>query len=194
MPNLAVLGEQRPYARSVAEDLRGVSRLGTRRADPRRGNYTPFERGSALRARGYDRIMSEELRRQVLQLYDEVDQAVAAAGPVCVASGRCCRFKEYGHVLFLSNLEAEVLLADAPPYEQPVASDFCPFQKQNLCTAREPRPLGCRVYYCDPNYQETGNRSTETYLARLKALAAEHGEPWHYAPLHAFLNESAVRG
>jgi superfamily I DNA/RNA helicase len=29
------------------------------------------------------------------------------AGPVCVASGRCCRFKEYGHTLFLSNLEAE---------------------------------------------------------------------------------------
>src|SRR3954447_22862868 len=98
--------------------------------------------------------MSEPLRRAVLQLYAEVDRDVRAAGPVCEASGRCCRFKEYGHVLYLSGLEAEVLLAAAPPFEPPVSADFCPFQKENLCTAREPRPLGCRVYYCDPSYQE----------------------------------------
>jgi hypothetical protein len=133
--------------------------------------------------------MSEALRRRVLELYAEVDRAVAAAGPVCVASGRCCRFKEYGHTLFLSNLEAEVLLRDAPPYEAgAVTPDFCPFQKGNLCTAREPRPLACRVYYCDPNYQETGNRLSETYLHKLKELADAHGAGWRYAPLHYFLN------
>src|SRR3989449_11676133 len=134
--------------------------------------------------------MSEQLRRQVLQLYQEVDREVAAAGPVCVAGGRCCRFKEYGHVLFLSNLEAEVLLAGAPAYETPVSAEFCPFQKENLCTAREPRPLGCRVYYCDPGYQEMGNRITEKYLRRLKELAEETGGAWEYAPLHHFLNQA----
>jgi hypothetical protein len=133
--------------------------------------------------------MSEEIRRQVLAIYRDVDQAVAEAGPVCVASGRCCRFKEYGHVLYLSNLEAEVLLADAPPYDQPVSADFCPFQKDNLCTAREPRPLGCRIYYCDPAYQETANRLTEESLRRLKELARQTEGPWQYAPLHVFLNQ-----
>src|SRR5438270_12493018 len=128
--------------------------------------------------------MSKALERAVLDLYKEVDEAVHAAGPVCVASGRCCRFKEYGHTLFLSNLEADVLLASAPLYEQPVSPDFCPFQKNNLCTAREPRPLGCRIYYCDPSYQETGNQITEEYLGRLKQLAQEHGVAWQYAPLH----------
>jgi hypothetical protein len=132
--------------------------------------------------------MNEQLRREVLELYRDVDREVAAAGPVCVASGRCCRFKEYGHVLFVSNLEAEVLLEAAPSYEQPVSAEFCPFQKENLCTAREPRPLGCRVYYCDPNYQETASALTEKYLTRLKALAAEAGAEWRYAPLHYFLN------
>lgn len=129
-----------------------------------------------------------DLRRLVLELYEEVDREVAAAGPVCIASGRCCRFKEFGHVLFISNLEAEVLLAQAPPYETPVTSDFCPFQKGNLCTAREPRPLGCRVYYCDPTYQDRSHEITEKYLARLKALADSAGVPWQYAPLHHFLN------
>src|SRR5437667_4633525 len=134
--------------------------------------------------------MNANLRRQVLELYREVDQEVAAAGPVCVASGRCCRFKEYGHVLYLSGLEADVLLSAAPPYEAPVSADFCPFQKGNLCTAREPRPLGCRVYYCDPAYQQTCSRLSEEYLRRLKCLADEHGVEWRYAPLHDFLNDA----
>src|SRR5271155_839105 len=133
--------------------------------------------------------MSDGVRLRVLEIYREADAAVAAAGPVCVASGRCCRFKEYGHVLYLSSLEADVLLAAAPSYSKPVSSEFCPFQKNNLCTAREPRPLGCRVYFCDPTYQETGNRISEKYLKRLKQLADENGVPWRYAPLHVFLNE-----
>src|SRR5262249_21055728 len=133
--------------------------------------------------------MSEEVRRRVLELYNQVDRTVAAAGPVCVASGRCCRFKEHGHVLFLSNLEAEVLLANAPPYDRPVSADFCPFQKDNLCTAREPRPLGCRIYFCDPSYQETSQRISEEYLQRLKALANEFNMTWRYAPLHYFLSD-----
>jgi hypothetical protein len=132
--------------------------------------------------------MSETTRRQVLELYQEVDREVVAAGPVCVASGRCCRFKEFGHVLFLSNLEAEVLLHDSPPYDAgAVGPDYCPFQKGNMCTARAPRPLACRIYYCDPHYQETGARLSEAYLRRLKDLARDQGVAWRYAPLHYFL-------
>jgi Fe-S-cluster containining protein len=137
--------------------------------------------------------MTAPLRQAVLELYREADREVAAAGPVCVASGRCCRFKEYGHTLFVSQLEAEVLLHDAPPYD-PVAvtADFCPFQKGNLCTAREPRPLGCRVYYCDPAYQGKMLEITEKYLGRLKRLADEHGAGWKYAPLHVFLKDPRI--
>jgi hypothetical protein len=130
----------------------------------------------------------DKVRQRVLALYEEVDREVAVAGPVCVASGRCCRFKEYGHTLFLSNLEASVLLAEAPGYEAPVNSDFCPFQRENLCTARGPRPLGCRVYYCDPNYQVRAGEITEKYLGRLKELSEECDIAWRYAPLHQFLN------
>lgn len=132
--------------------------------------------------------MTAAIRPLVLKLYEEVDRDVRNAGPVCLASGRCCRFKEYGHTLFLSNLEAEVLLAMAPPYDpSTVTTDFCPFQKDNLCTAREARPLGCRIYYCDPDYQERAALLSEQYLRSLKQLAEEHGTGWHYAPLHVFL-------
>jgi len=135
--------------------------------------------------------MDEDLRRRVLEIYREADAAVAAAGPVCVASGRCCRFAEHGHVLYISNLGARVLLDAAPAYERPVSPDFCPFQKDKLCTAREPRPLRCRVYFCDPAYQETGNQITDTYLQKLKELACATGNEGLYAPLHHFLNNVA---
>jgi hypothetical protein len=131
--------------------------------------------------------MSEESRRLVLELYRDVDAEVAAAGPVCVASGRCCRFAEYGHTLFLSNLEAEVLLRGAPPLDGPVTAATCPYQKGNLCTAREPRPLGCRIYYCDPNYRDTMSRISEAAVRRVKELADALGLPYRYAPLHHFL-------
>jgi Fe-S-cluster containining protein len=137
--------------------------------------------------------MTPELRARVLAVYAEADAAVAAAGPKCDASGRCCRFKEYGHTLFVSNLEADVLLAAAPPYARPVSFDFCPFQSGNLCTARDPRPLGCRVYFCDPAYHETGTSISETYLRKLKALAEEFGTGWRYSPLHYYLNEALDR-
>ncbi|HET6576470.1 MAG TPA: hypothetical protein VFG68_22915 [Fimbriiglobus sp.] len=134
--------------------------------------------------------MSPELRTRVLFVYAAVDAAVAAAGPRCDASGRCCRFAEYGHTLFLSQFEAELLLETAPPYSKPVSRDSCPFQVGNLCTARQERPLGCRIYFCDPTYQETGNRITEEAVAKLKQLADELEAGWRYAPLHVFLNEA----
>src|SRR5262249_32958268 len=134
--------------------------------------------------------MTPELRRRVMAVYAEVDASVAAAGPKCDASGRCCRFKEWRHVLYVSALEAEVLLAGAPPYTKPVSPDFCPFQKENLCTAREPRPLGCRIYFCDPAYEETGNVLMEVALRKMKILTTDAGRDWRYAPLHVFLNEA----
>jgi hypothetical protein len=133
--------------------------------------------------------MTPEHRQRVRAIYAAADAAVAAAGQRCDASGRCCRFKEYGHTLFVSQLEADLLLDAAPPFEGPVTGEFCPFQVNNLCTAREPRPLGCRVYFCDSSYQETGRQISETYLRQLKDLADELGVGWRYAPLQVFLNE-----
>lgn len=139
-------------------------------------------------------MTASELHDRVLAIYAAADAAVQAAGPKCDASGRCCRFTEYGHTLFISQLEADVLLATAPPYAKPVTADGCPFQIDNLCTARSERPLGCRVYFCDERYTATGQAISETYLRALKQLAEEAGAGWRYAPLHVFLNEGEARG
>jgi Fe-S-cluster containining protein len=137
--------------------------------------------------------MTSTLFDSIREIYTSADAAVAAAGPVCESSGRCCRFTEYGHTLFLSDLEAEYLLKTAPGYHR-VTPDGCPFQIDGLCTARDERPLGCRVYFCDPKFQDAMPVILETHLQKLKQLANELERPWRYAPLHVFLQEALDAG
>ena len=42
------------------------------------------------------------------RVYEELDREVARRGPVCQLSGRCCRFEEYGHTLFVSTAEVQL--------------------------------------------------------------------------------------
>jgi Fe-S-cluster containining protein len=136
------------------------------------------------------------LRASLRILYDDLARDIAKAGPVCDLSGRCCRFNEWDHTLFLSGIEAKLLIEDAPPPVRALDDGVtCPWQNERgHCTAREARPLGCRVYFCDPNYQETGQILSERYLNRLKALADEYQHPWAYAPLHRHLREATTTG
>jgi hypothetical protein len=63
-----------------------------------------------------------------------------------------------------------------------------------LCTARAARPLGCRIYFCDPAYQDRMAEITELAVAALKRIADAHGTGWHYAPLHHFLDREPPAG
>jgi Fe-S-cluster containining protein len=137
--------------------------------------------------------MSEIVRQRVGAVYAQVEAAIAAAQPRCTASGRCCRFSEYGHTLFLSHFEAEILLEAAPEYPRPVTRESCPFQVNGLCTVRSIRPLGCRIYFCDADYQKQMGEIAEQAVAALKQIANEFGTGWQYAPLHDFLNAAPTR-
>lgn len=138
----------------------------------------------------------ERLRARLRVLYTELDADVASHAPVCLLSGRCCRFSEYGHTLFLSEPEAALLLADAPPPSRPLDDGTnCPWQdQQGRCTAREARPLGCRVYFCEDRYQEHAHALSETYIGRLRRLAETLDLPWNYAPLHHHLHTARDAG
>jgi hypothetical protein len=139
-----------------------------------------------------DPLAGAELRA----LYKELDADVAELGPVCQVSGRCCRFKEYGHTLFVSTPEAQLLLESAPEPCRPLdRGDTCPWQNEHgHCTARDSRPMGCRVYYCDPSYERFAYDLSERYIRRLKELTDRHGLTWNYAPLHRHLDQAQARG
>jgi hypothetical protein len=147
---------------------------------------------TALNPSAVDLAASAELRA----LYAQLDADVAQIGPVCQLSGRCCRFQEYGHTLFVSIVEIQFLLGGAPEPQRPLdQGETCPWQDaRGHCTARDCRPLGCRVYYCDPSYEQSAAELSERYIARLKKLADSHGLPWNYAPLHRHLEAEQARG
>jgi hypothetical protein len=140
--------------------------------------------------------VADRFREPLRRLYADLDAAVARLGPVCQLSGRCCRFAEYDHTLFVSAPEAALLLADAPAPARPLdGGASCPWQDaRGHCTARDARPLGCRVYYCDPAYQADAAVLSETFIARLKRLADDLDLPWDYAPLHRHLHDARDSG
>lgn len=129
------------------------------------------------------------MRGGLLQIYDQLAGDLQQLAPVCELSGRCCRFEEYGHTLFLSRPEAELLVETVWPAGAAVTRGSCPFQVGKVCTARENRPFGCRVYFCDPRYEGQAERLSEQYLAELKRLHEQTATDWEYRPLYAFLQE-----
>lgn len=145
---------------------------------------------------GREAIDPSLAREGLRRLYEEFDAEVAARRPVCTLSGRCCRFEEYGHTLFVSAIEFALLAADAPPPSRPLDDGAtCPWQDgRGRCTARGARPLGCRAYYCDPAYEPHAPSLSEAFIARLRALTDALGLPWDYAPLHRHLSAAAEAG
>jgi len=126
-----------------------------------------------------DPAAAAELR----DLYREFDRETDLVAPRCVASGRCCDFEAYGHTLFASRLEAEVLLDGAGPPPAGTDPALCPFYRERRCHAREGRPLACRAYFCDESKTDAMGDLHERFLRRLKDLHDRHGIPWRYAPL-----------
>ncbi len=130
-------------------------------------------------------------RDELVALYAEFDAATERVAPVCRASGRCCDFPVWGHTLFASRLEADVLAEEAPEVRRDGPADLCPWWKERRCTARAPRPLGCRAFFCDASREEAMGALHEEFLLRLKDLHVRHGLPWDYRPLLRHLRPPA---
>jgi len=53
-----------------------------------------------------------EVRAAVDDVYQLLAEAIAIRKPICTASGRCCRFEEFGHRLYLTTMELAKFVAD----------------------------------------------------------------------------------
>lgn len=121
-----------------------------------------------------------ELHARMATFYAAVDEAVAAHRPVCRNRGACCRFDSFGHKLYVTTVELAFFLhglRDRPRLPQEGA---CPYQVGGLCTARDHRPLGCRVFFCDPETRDWQGPEYERRLIELRQLSSEFGVPYRY--------------
>lgn len=110
-------------------------------------------------------------------LFAEVDARIDALGFTCRQDGACCRFSESGIRLYVTWLEARRLIGTA---DDILVSDDCPFQEGALCTRRDERSLGCRIYGCDPALDARLSEIYETFHARIVALHDKYGLPYEY--------------
>jgi len=141
-------------------------------------------------------------------LYDDVQREVDARRPVCAVSGRCCRFEEYGHRLYVTTMElaAFVHAVDQARAEGRARSaergdgTGCPFQVAKLCGVHPFRPFGCRMFFCDATSTEWQNEAYERFHGELKRLHETLGVPYAYVEWRQALRaigvvlESAERG
>jgi len=148
----------------------------------------------------------------VAEILHRADADIAARRPVCRSSGRCCHFEEYGHRLYVTaaellhfsqtlqddnpqstigNRKSKIASVSLPQFFAAESPRGCPYQVDNLCTAREARPLGCRVYFCDANAQSWQNDLYEKYHAEIKQLHARFNVEYRYLEWRAALRELA---
>jgi len=144
--------------------------------------------------------LKSETRDAIADLYRELDADIAARRPICNTSGRCCKFESWGHRLYVTALELcyfqDLQSADRrngpknrsngvrfplPLYAGDGAfSPGCPWQVEGLCTARDSRPLGCRVYFCDPLSTTWQQDVYEKYHQKLVKLHEQFEIPYQY--------------
>jgi len=127
-----------------------------------------------------------------------IADVVRTRRPLCLASGACCRFEEFGHRMYLSGLEAAFVVARIDAARAVRAADplrilevddarnrgDCPYLLRGLCGEHEERPLGCRIFFCDKGPDgRAAEWQSELYEETHRATIALHerlGVPYRY--------------
>ncbi len=137
-----------------------------------------------------------EIHAAVHEIYRRLQEEVQKRQPICVASGRCCKFDEFGHRLFVTTLEMATFLLDRSENPVPAprqAPGGCPFQIGKLCGVHTIRPLGCRMFYCDPTAALWQQNLYEQLHASLKELHLKFDVPYFYIEWRRALDALGLR-
>ncbi|MCD4825221.1 MAG: YkgJ family cysteine cluster protein [Phycisphaerae bacterium] len=122
---------------------------------------------------------------QLGEILHQGDLALAEYRPACRGCGICCDFAKMDHRLYVSTGEL-ALLTRAGESATP-AELRCPYQAGANCTAREFRPLGCRMFFCDANLTDTHEAIYEKFHGEIRLLHHRFDIEYFYVELTAAL-------
>jgi len=129
---------------------------------------------------------------EIVEIYKELDAELAGINPGCNTCGTCCHFDEFNHLLYASTIETKYIQENVEvPHFDP-DQGTCPFLIDNKCTIREHRALGCRIFFCNPDYKDTLQDIYEKYYTMIKDLAVKNQTEWNYAPMMKLLKQNNV--
>jgi hypothetical protein len=98
----------------------------------------------------------------------------------CELSGRCCRFREAGHELFVTRLEYDEMVRRGGAGDG-TAEGSCPWLQGTLCGNRDGRALACRTYFCSD--EALAAALTERWHREIQRLHERLGLPYDYRRL-----------
>ena len=151
----------------------------------------------------FEAASQPEIAGAIEEIHREIADAIRRIGPLCLASGQCCRFEQHGHRLYATGLEVarcvsicrdERLGITVADVEASVEEGVCPWQLGRLCTAREGRPTGCRVFFCDPRATELVPVLAEDAHTGIQAIHERFEVPYRYGEWRAMLRMVLEQG
>jgi Fe-S-cluster containining protein len=120
------------------------------------------------------------LIERVTALYADVQREIDIRRPRCDVSGRCCRFEEYGHRLFVTTLEVAAFVASSTKPAPQAVGNGCPYQIDGLCSVHTIRPFGCRIFFCDASATDWQQEQYEEFHLRLRQMHEQMNVPYLY--------------
>lgn len=132
---------------------------------------------------------SEPVDATLRAIYAEILESTRVARPICVASGKCCRFEAYGHRLYVTGLEVSWFLDQLGALGRSVSLEeiatargagTCPFLAEGFCSVHTIRPFACRTFFCDPRSEAWQTELHESCHARVRALHDRLELPYWY--------------
>ena len=131
-----------------------------------------------------------ELHRAMAAFFAEVDQSIARQNPVCRNRGACCRFDSFGHKLYVTGVELIYFVqGQRAAWRRADGTGLCPYHVGGECTARSHRPLGCRIFYCDPDTRDWQPAEYERRHGELRRLGVRLGVDYRYVEWLSALRE-----
>lgn len=138
--------------------------------------------------------LQNEVTLAIGRIYGQITDRLRSIAPRCERSGRCCQFEEFGHRLYVTTAELAAFVAQAKlrkeltEYSARPDGGACRYQLGKLCQAHEIRPMGCRIFFCDPTKDQQLNELYEQMHRQLKDLHDRLRIPYYYIEWRTGLN------
>lgn len=138
-------------------------------------------------------LSGKNLYSELATLYQDLEKELTRLNPGCDTCGTCCNFSAFDHVLYASSIEVDYIAQHVEIPDFNISDNICPFLKDNQCSIRGFRTLGCRIFYCNPHYKEILHDMCEKYHCMIKELSKKYNYQWKYLPFLGQLAELKSR-
>jgi Fe-S-cluster containining protein len=162
-----------------------------------KGKFYNLEQIESLKKqkRWWDNEKDVLVAEKVSEIYEWLDEQIASnknSTDGCAACGRCCNFKEFDHLLFVTTPELIYLKNSLYGSLKQMSGGICPYNKNGKCFIYSQRFAGCRIFFCKSDKDIQSSLSEQT-LTKFKLLCQEFDIPYIYSDLQAALNKTILQ-